>query len=294
MGSDYYKNILDAITDGVYAVDKDRKILYWNKAAEKLTGYTSAEVVGASCAENMLCHIDAKGRELCTNGCPLKPAINDGTPSELSGFFHHKSGYRAPAKIKVSPLTNDLGEVIGAVEHFFLATTRESLLIETEKIHVPNVTDDLTKINNSSLIELAQRASQPGFLYGLLFAEINNFEQINDLWGQAVSDNLIRMVGNSLNFGVRTFDSVSYWGGDRFLIACPYCNTEELNFLGEKLRMLVENSWLEHEGASIKVTASFGGATAKKNEEVHSVLQRANAQLHINTQDGVNVVNIDS
>lgn len=49
MNSDFYKNLLDNLYDGVYFVDRERRITYWNKGAEGLTGYMSHEVVGTPC-----------------------------------------------------------------------------------------------------------------------------------------------------------------------------------------------------------------------------------------------------
>ena len=50
-----YEKILDHLNEGVYFVDKDRRITYWNQAAERLTGYRASEVVGQRCADGLLC-----------------------------------------------------------------------------------------------------------------------------------------------------------------------------------------------------------------------------------------------
>ncbi|MDX9827938.1 MAG: PAS domain-containing protein [Spirochaetia bacterium] len=62
---------MSSLNSYVYYVDRRRKIFFWNKAAELLTGYSSEKVVGSSCSENILRHITAKGKELCLHGCPL-------------------------------------------------------------------------------------------------------------------------------------------------------------------------------------------------------------------------------
>ena len=58
--------------EGAYMVDKDRTILFWNKAAENLTGYRASEVVGKHCDDNLLMHVNEKGENLCKEFCPLK------------------------------------------------------------------------------------------------------------------------------------------------------------------------------------------------------------------------------
>ena len=53
--------ILDSLSDGVYVCDRDRKIVYWSKSAERITGWTSQDVVGRRCLDDVLCHIDKDG-----------------------------------------------------------------------------------------------------------------------------------------------------------------------------------------------------------------------------------------
>jgi len=74
-----YKNILDSMCDGVYFVDRNRRIIYWNKAAEDLTGYKSSEVTGKHCRDNILVHVDDTGKNLCEEGCPLQKSIIEGS-----------------------------------------------------------------------------------------------------------------------------------------------------------------------------------------------------------------------
>ena len=66
-----YLSILDNIQDGVYYVDIHRKIKFWNKGAEQITGYQADEMLGLECPESKLNHIDEFGNHLCVTGCPL-------------------------------------------------------------------------------------------------------------------------------------------------------------------------------------------------------------------------------
>ena len=60
-GDNFYKSLLDTLQDGVYFVDQDRKITYWSRGAERISGYNSSEVVGMSCKNNFLTHINEEG-----------------------------------------------------------------------------------------------------------------------------------------------------------------------------------------------------------------------------------------
>ena len=72
-----YLSILDNIQDGVYYVDIHRKIKFWNKGAEQITGYQADEMLGLECSESKLNHID-------------------GVVRTERVFVRHKNGYRIP------------------------------------------------------------------------------------------------------------------------------------------------------------------------------------------------------
>jgi len=58
---DLYRDVLDTIYDGVYFLDRQHKIFFWNKGLERIKGYRAADVMGRSCADDILCHVDKKG-----------------------------------------------------------------------------------------------------------------------------------------------------------------------------------------------------------------------------------------
>lgn len=113
--------ILQAINDGVYVTDRQRRIIYWNKAAERITGWRAEEVLGKSCHDNVLCHVDKDGHLLCFDEhCPLHRAMSTASASSTPSlvFAMTKEGHRVPVKVNVAPIIDSQGTVIGGVEIF--------------------------------------------------------------------------------------------------------------------------------------------------------------------------------
>lgn len=113
--------ILDSLADGIYMTDRDRKIIFWNKAAARITGWRSEDVVGHRCHENILNHIDLDGHALCGEEfCPLHRAIATGACSTASVIVSakHRDGQRVPVEVSVAPIKDALGEIIGGIEVF--------------------------------------------------------------------------------------------------------------------------------------------------------------------------------
>lgn len=115
---EFYEEILSELNDGLYIVDRKRVIMYWNKAAERISGFSAEEVVGKSCAQSILSHIDNDGKSLCSGNCPLGSVLSDGLNREDEVFLHHRNGYRVPVSVRVSPLRDDKGNIVGAAELF--------------------------------------------------------------------------------------------------------------------------------------------------------------------------------
>ena len=122
--SEFYENLLDILSDGVYAVDRDRRITYWNRGAERLTGYKSSEVVG-KCCRDILMHQNEQGIALCTTeGClAAKAMTEEHTYTEEHAYveevyLRHKDGRRMPILTYISPIRDSKGRIVGAFEIF--------------------------------------------------------------------------------------------------------------------------------------------------------------------------------
>ncbi len=115
------ESILDNLPDGLYLTDLDRRIVFWNRAAERITGWSRKDVVGKCCRDNVLCHVDKDGHLLCGEEyCPLHRSIVTGQPSRtpLLIFAKRRDRRRIPVEVSVSPLHDHEGTVIGGIEVF--------------------------------------------------------------------------------------------------------------------------------------------------------------------------------
>jgi PAS domain S-box-containing protein len=113
--------ILNAMGVGIYVTDTSRNILFWNKAAERITGWSASEVVGRSCYDNILIHIDKDGHKLCGEEyCPLHRCIITGQASDqpLLVYAQNRAGVRVPVEVSVSPILDNSGRVLGGIEIF--------------------------------------------------------------------------------------------------------------------------------------------------------------------------------
>jgi phosphoserine phosphatase RsbU/P len=115
------QHVLDSLNDGLYTVDTDRTILHWSKTAEAMTGWAAEDVVGLHCRDDVLCHVDKDGHQLCgEEHCPLHRAMvtGQGSTTPITVFAQCKDGGRVPMQVSVAPVRDDTDTVVGGVETF--------------------------------------------------------------------------------------------------------------------------------------------------------------------------------
>jgi len=298
MDGRFYKELLDSFTEGVYFLNLDQEVIYWNKAAERLSGYSAREVVGNHCSDNLLRHVDGQGRQLCGPGCPMAATMLDGEVREANIYLHHKFGHRVPIFVRSSPMRDDNGEIVGAVEVFSDNSKNINVLKEMEKLRQEVLSDPLTGVGNRRYADLTLRQLDCNLRdaedsFGVIFADIDLFKNVNDTWGHTVGDRVLAMVARTLDAALRPLDINCRWGGEEFVIFIPNIGSRDLATVAERMRMLVAGTWLDHGDQRIRVTASFGGAVSRHDECADHVLERADAQLYLSKQAGRNCVHID-
>ena len=248
LSPNFYETLLDNLYDGVYFVNRERQITFWNKAAERITGFTKAEVLGKRCADNLLRHVDALGHSLCEGACPLSYTLRDGQLRSASVFLHHRNGCRLPVAIGVAPITDNQQTIIGAVEIFRDDSATIAALEHLKELKDLVYLDGLTKIANRNYLETFTVArfnelQRLGWPFGVIFADVDYFKKVNDTFGHQAGDLVLQMVAQTLVKNCRSFDLVGRWGGDEFV--CVMSNlkdADQIVFIAERLRALVESS----------------------------------------------------
>lgn len=288
---DLYRKLVKYAYDGIYFVDKNRKIVLWNKAAEKITGFSEKEVVGSRCSDNILMHIDQQGVNLCLGACPLAKTIEDGDSREVQVFLHHKRGHRVPVNVRVARVENDDGEIIGAVEIFSDASNLVSIRERLEELECLAMLDPLTGLPNRRYMghELEVRLDELkryGWPFGVMFFDIDHFKQVNDQYGHEAGDMVLKMVARNFLHNIRSSDVIGRWGGDEFVGVLRNVDAVSLVTIGERYRMLIKNSVVHKGKDSLKITASVGVTMAREEDTALTVLDRADKKMYAGKKAG--------
>jgi diguanylate cyclase (GGDEF)-like protein len=224
----------------------------------------------------------------------LAGTIADGRVRQAEVYMHHQNGHRLPITVWAAPLTDDSGKTIGAIEIFADQSDRSTLLSELEKLRHEVLTDPLTGLGNrrylqivmETRLEAEEKGAKPS---GLIMADIDHFKNVNDAHGHNVGDRVLKMVATTLASAVRPLDAAIRWGGEEFILVCPNAAKRVLGEIAERLRLLVEHSWLELEDKSpLRVTVSLGATRTRRGDTLESAVARADACLYRAKNSGRN------
>lgn len=292
--NDFYKKLIENLFDGVYAVDTDRRITSWNLAAERLTGYGREEVVGKKCSENVLRHVDDRGRELCVDGCPLAATMDDGEVRESRIYLHHKSGHRVPVVVRAAPLVDELGQVVGALEVFSHEAKGAASLEYVKRLQERFFVDSGVGLGNRrfaemTLANLVAGMRESGIGFGVLLLRLDHPLAADGEQGAG----LARMAADTLAHVVGGLDTVFSWEPGAFMALYPNLDLEGLSGQADRLCALLAHTYDKGEGRKLSAACSVGGVAARPGEGPMEVIQRAEAAAQQARAAGGNRVHLD-
>ena len=121
----------------------------------------------------------------------------------------------------------------------------------------------------------------------LVVLDIDNFKKVNDSYGHQVGDVVLKEFALSIQNNIRADDTFSRWGGEEFLLLLKHTNIDNALKKVERLRLMISELSFSHKE---RLTASFGLAWIEENDDLHSLLQRADKGLYEAKKNGKNCI----
>jgi len=176
---------------------------------------------------------------------------------------------------------------------YFLAWKLVSKLDETQKRlkHIA-VTDELTGLKNrrhimEQLNKEYQRAARTGGTISLILLDIDHFKKVNDSFGHAFGDRVLKDVAQEMQGSLRDYDLLGRIGGEEFLIASPGSTLDDAAGLAERLRQRIKSRKISDGAHEITITVS-AGVTSLSDQDASAgvILKRADDALYLAKQQG--------
>ena len=294
--------IIEFLPDATFVVDRDRKVIAWNRAIEEMTGVKKDKVfAGGEYAyaepfygyqrpalidliftdhetiKNKYEHMERKGDKLIAE--TYIPQVYQGRGAYLW--------------LTAAPLYDSKGEFAGAIETIRDISERKRM---ENQLQYLAYFDSLTNIPNRyslerNLIQVVARAKSGGSS-ALLFIDLDNFKIVNDTLGHAAGDELLITLVSILKEQLRQEDLLFRFGGDEFAVLLDGASIDYAMTVAESLRRVVEarELCLVMSQVCFNLTISIGIVTVDGSLDFHKILSCADAALNAAKDSGRNRV----
>ncbi len=210
-------------------------------------------------------------------------------PTTVAYLYRREADDWVLASMVVLALVYVIGTARTTGRDYWQSITNEMLAerraIEMEKL---SITDQLTQIKNRSYFDQRfgeewSRACRQGSVLSLLMIDLDHFKRLNDTYGHVLGDVCLQQVAAVLRREVgRETDLVARYGGEEFVVLLPDTDAAGASRVGEILRRAIERIAIAHDGKTVTLTASVGGASGRpeRGSEAASLLKRADEALY--------------
>ncbi|HMM20115.1 MAG TPA: sensor domain-containing diguanylate cyclase [Selenomonadales bacterium] len=287
-------SFLEKMFEGCYQVDPQRRILFWNAAAESLTGYPGAAVLGKRCQDNLLQHVSGEGEALCEGRCPLAQTLEDGQYREVLVYLRHRSGHRVPVMIRVLPVYDEAGRITGATELFIRheGAGRDQQIRELAR---RAFIDSITGLPSRQYLEsklqvlLSPESLNTQGAVGLLMLEVGNLKEVNDTFGSEVGNRMLKVAGQTLLANTPKGGVAGRWYGGSFVLLTDIDRKGVMLNWGTKLKALIEQSSVP-ECDEVRMKVNAGGIIQENPVPLEMAVRRLEDQLRQSRLSGTNKI----
>lgn len=274
---------LDNLPDGVGLLGREGEVMFWNQAAQSITGYTAIELVGRQIPEDLepllgsggsVEHEEPQVRLTCHRRCMERP--------------RHKFGHVVPVIANILALDNELGERIGSAVLFHPVENQDAL--------PQNQASDAACMNSagSDLLEHLHIGfddfMRGGAPLGVVHISIDQAQELHKTHGAPACEAMLEKVYRALAHGLRPGEEIGYWANDGFLVIAHERSAEMLLNHAQTLVGLARTADFRWWGDRISLTVSAGAAQAgsESEEGVMYLLRRATQAMESSIREGGN------
>lgn len=305
-------NLMQHLVVPTFVIDRDCRVIIWNRACEKLTGLSAADVVGTrdhwqgfySVPRPCLADLMAQGRldEIEDNyAYHMKPSdFGDGLKAE-NWCVMPRAGTRLYLAIDVGPIYDDAGELLAVVETLRDMTEQKNAQLALQQLAT---CDALTGVANRRGFDEKlriewNRACRQGDPLSLILADVDQFKRYNDHYGHQGGDDCLKAVAGILQRQIyRCGDLPARYGGEEFAVILPGTELGGAQVVAERLREQVESLQVPHAASDVGpwVTLSLGVASLVPSltTRPEQLIAEADRCLYAAKHGGRNRVNVQA
>ncbi len=269
-----FRHLVEELPVGIYIVDRDGLIRFWNRGAEFLIGHLSHEVVG-HVFEDIVRACDRRGNSLSGERCPVTMTLHLRQPQHCTAFYLHKNGHRTAVRIRTRPIL-EYGDAIGGATVLF----EEAFVYREESSGQPmyGILDATTGIPSRRLTRAVLNECMAGMEeshtgFGLLRIRVLGLEEFRAKHGPQSVAPFLRTAAQTLRNSLDAENFLGCWGENEFLAVLPSASPMMVAMTAEILSNLLSHSEVLWWGDRFLVEAEVAYTVATAGNDLESLLR---------------------
>jgi len=276
---------LEVYPEGLALLDDNERVVFWNRAAELITGFPSAEVIGQHLPEALEPLGGGRGFE-------IYPAGRNGPQPGRESLVHaqHKLGRDLPAIARRVILRDGLGTRIGTAAVFHPGDLFSAL--------PHGETSDVDEVRQSQA-ELKDRLDneyemfvREGVPLSLLWIAVDQARELRKTHGARACETMLETVERTVANGLRPEEEVGRWGDDEFLVLSHETSPQSLDAHARALAGFARTADFRWWGDRVSLTVSVGAAIGQCDEPLAELLERTQTAMRESAHAGGNQVTL--
>jgi diguanylate cyclase (GGDEF)-like protein/PAS domain S-box-containing protein len=274
---------LKVYPEGLALLDLEDRVVYWNRAAELVTGYSGVHLVGRKLPSPL------EGLAVSTP-YDTDPAMGLQPGRGVLVHAQHQRGHDVPAFARRVILRDDLGARIGSAA-VFLPAERVAALPHGETAEGSEVQTSQLQMQGR-LEEEFNDFAREGLRLGVVWLRVDQAEELRRTHGPRACEAMLESVERTLANALRPGDEIGRWGDNEFLVLSHEAESEVLANHAQVLAGIARTTDFRWWGDRLTLTVSAGAAGAQKGEELGGFLKRAQGAMEASANDGGNRVTL--
>jgi diguanylate cyclase (GGDEF)-like protein/PAS domain S-box-containing protein len=277
--TDLFEAALDSLPEGTALLGAGGEVVFWNRAAEAITGFAAADLLARAIPE------------------ALEPLLLDAAQREETGagphprrgallHMRHKLGHEVQAMARIHMLCDGLGGGVGTLIAFHPAESLDAL---------PH--GEMDEEAEASQAELGDRLAvefddlaRGGLPFGVLWIAVDQAHELRKTHGAGACEAMLEKVERALAQGLRPAEEVGRWGDGEFLVISHERTPKLLADHAQVLAGLARTAEFRWWGDRVSLTVSIGAAQASPAETLPQLLERAQHAMVASTHAGGNQI----
>ena len=270
-----FRSVLENLPIGIYVLDRERRVCFWNRGAEQITGYLAPEVIGQAC-RGPLQHCDRQGRVLCEDRCPVTATLHNGHPQQGYVFSLHKQGHRVGIQVRTLPLFDAEDFVAGVVVIFEEALS--DCRPESMGRLMYGCLDPVTGIPSQRLARAVLAESLAGLEqsyggFGVLLVRVIGLDEFRSKHGPQSVIPFLHTAAQTLRHSLDPENFVGRWGEDEFLAVLQTASPISVAVTAAKIWNLVSQSEVSWWGDRFLIDVEVAHTVARPGDKVEALLR---------------------